>query len=114
MDRGAFEGSHQLGRVIGVVKKLSKRFCRPPRESYATLIADVAPLQNTLPTGVQKVRIGIDTNMNVVSVIVTELAVIDVTDRGLVLKEIASDTTVDKVRAATGADLIVETTPTTF
>ena len=46
---GAFEGSHQLDRVIGVVKKLSERFCRPPREYYATLIADVASksLHNT-------------------------------------------------------------------
>jgi acyl CoA:acetate/3-ketoacid CoA transferase beta subunit len=52
--------------------------------------------------------------MKVVNEIVTELAVIEVTDRGLVLKEIASDTTVDTVRAATGADLIVEGTPATF
>ena len=42
--------------------------------------------------------------MKVVNLIVTELAVIEVTDRGLVLKEIASDTTVEQVRAATGAD----------
>src|SRR6266849_2667243 len=48
------------------------------------------------------------TGMNVVNLIVTELAVIEVTPRGLVLKEIASDTTVDNVRSATGADLIVE------
>jgi 3-oxoacid CoA-transferase subunit B len=48
------------------------------------------------------------TGMNVVHLIVTELAVIEVTGRGLVLKEIAGDTTVDKVRAATGADLIVD------
>src|SRR5882724_8993374 len=54
------------------------------------------------------------TGMNVVNLIVTELAVIDVTSRGLVLKEIASDTTVDTVRAATGANLIVEGTPATF
>jgi 3-oxoacid CoA-transferase subunit B len=55
------------------------------------------------------------TGMKVVNMIVTELAVIDVTDRGLVLREIASDTTVDKVRAATGATLIVdETTLGTF
>jgi 3-oxoacid CoA-transferase subunit B len=50
------------------------------------------------------------TGMKVVNMIVTELAVIDVTDRGLVLREIASDTTVDKVRAATGATLIVDET----
>jgi 3-oxoacid CoA-transferase B subunit len=53
------------------------------------------------------------TGMKVVNLIVTELAVIEVTDRGLVLKEIASDTTVEKVRAATGADLIVAN-PGTF
>jgi 3-oxoacid CoA-transferase subunit B len=54
------------------------------------------------------------TGLKVVHLIVTELAVIEVTPRGLVLKEIASDTTVDKVRQATGADLIVEGTPPTF
>jgi 3-oxoacid CoA-transferase B subunit len=54
------------------------------------------------------------TGMKVVDLIVTELAVIEVTPRGLVLKEIASDTTVDRVRQATGADLIVEQTPAIF
>jgi 3-oxoacid CoA-transferase B subunit len=54
------------------------------------------------------------TGMKVVHLIVTELAVIEVTDPGLALKEIASDTTVDKVRAATGADLIIDGTPATF
>ncbi len=54
------------------------------------------------------------TGLNVVHLIVTELAVIEVTPRGLVLKEIASDTTVDKVRQATGADLVVEQTAGTF
>ena len=54
------------------------------------------------------------TGMKVVSTIVTELAVIEVTDRGLVLKEVASDATVEKVRAATGANLIVEGTPAVF
>ena len=54
------------------------------------------------------------TGLKVVHLIVTELAVIDVTPRGLVLKEIASDTTVEKVREATGADLIIEQTPGTF
>src|SRR3982751_2929129 len=48
------------------------------------------------------------TGMKVVNLIVTDLAVIEVTDRGLLLKEIASETTVDKVRAATGADLVVD------
>jgi 3-oxoacid CoA-transferase B subunit len=54
------------------------------------------------------------TGMKVVNQIVTDLAVIDVTERGLVLREIASDTTLDKVRAATAADLIVESPPGTF
>ena len=47
------------------------------------------------------------TGVKVVSRIVTELAVIDVTDRGLVLREIASDTTLEAVTAATGAKLAV-------
>jgi 3-oxoacid CoA-transferase subunit B len=48
------------------------------------------------------------TGVKVVNMIVTELAVIDVTGQGLVLREIASDTTVDKVRASTGANLSVD------
>ena len=47
------------------------------------------------------------TGMKVVNRIVTELAVIDVTPNGLVLREIASDTTLDAVKAATGAALTV-------
>jgi 3-oxoacid CoA-transferase subunit B len=54
------------------------------------------------------------TGLKVVDMIVTELAVIDVTPSGLVLREIASDTTIDAVRAATGADLIVPDTVGTF
>ena len=42
-----------------------------------------------------------------VNQIVTELAVIDVTPDGLLLKEIASDTTLEAVIAATGATLRV-------
>ena len=45
------------------------------------------------------------TGCGVVDLIVTELAVIAVTPTGLVLREIASDTTEDAVRAATGAQL---------
>src|SRR5213593_3731060 len=45
------------------------------------------------------------TGMKVVSLIVTDMAVIEVTPRGLVLKEIAADTTPDAVRQATGATL---------
>jgi len=54
------------------------------------------------------------TGMHVVNLIVTELAVIEVTPRGLVLKEIGSDTTIEKVKQATGADLMVAATPGTF
>jgi 3-oxoacid CoA-transferase subunit B len=54
------------------------------------------------------------TGLEVVNMIVTELAVIDVTQRGLVLREIADGATVDQVRAATGAALIVEGTPGAF
>jgi 3-oxoacid CoA-transferase subunit B len=54
------------------------------------------------------------TGTKVVNLIVTELAVIEVTDRGLLLKEIASETTLEKVIAATGAQLIVHGTPATF
>jgi 3-oxoacid CoA-transferase subunit B len=54
------------------------------------------------------------TGMKVVNLIVTELAVIEVTERGLVLKEIASDTTVEHVRKATGTDLIVDSLPAVF
>ena len=43
------------------------------------------------------------TGLACVSLIVTELAVIEVTPAGLVLREIAGDTTVEQVQAATGA-----------
>jgi 3-oxoacid CoA-transferase subunit B len=54
------------------------------------------------------------TGLKVVSQIVTELAVIDVTPKGLVLREIAADTTLDQVRAATGAALHLEGEPGQF
>jgi 3-oxoacid CoA-transferase subunit B len=54
------------------------------------------------------------TGLKVVNQIVTELAVIDVTAKGLVLREIATDTTVDLVRVATGAPLLVEREPGVF
>ena len=47
------------------------------------------------------------TGVKVVNRIVTERAVIDVTPKGLVLREIANDTTVDAVIAATGAKLTI-------
>jgi 3-oxoacid CoA-transferase subunit B len=48
------------------------------------------------------------TGQKVVHQIVTELAVIDVTPNGLRLREIAGDTTLDQVKAATGGTLIVD------
>jgi acyl CoA:acetate/3-ketoacid CoA transferase beta subunit len=42
-----------------------------------------------------------------VNMIVTEMAVIDVTPAGLVLREIGSGNTLEAVKAATGAKLIV-------
>jgi 3-oxoacid CoA-transferase subunit B len=54
------------------------------------------------------------TGMKVVNLVVTELAVIEVTERGLLLKEIASDTSIDKVRQATGGELIVDGIPGRF
>ncbi len=47
------------------------------------------------------------TGRKVVHRIVTEMAVIDVTPRGLLLREIAEDTTLEAVKAATGARLEV-------
>ncbi len=43
----------------------------------------------------------------VVQHIITDLAVIDVTPDGLVLRELAPGVTVDEVRAATGPELTV-------
>ncbi len=48
------------------------------------------------------------TGLKVVHQIITELAVIDVTPNGLVLREIATDTTLEHVRSATGAPLHVD------
>jgi 3-oxoacid CoA-transferase B subunit len=54
------------------------------------------------------------TGLGVVDLIVTEMAVIEVTDEGLVLREIASNTTVDAVQRATGTALIVPDALATF
>jgi 3-oxoacid CoA-transferase subunit B len=54
------------------------------------------------------------TGLRVVNMIVTDMAVIDVAPEGLVLREIATDTTVDAVKAATGAELIVSSNVGTF
>lgn len=42
-----------------------------------------------------------------VNLIVTELCVLEVTDKGLVLKEIHRDTTIDEVKSLTEAELII-------
>jgi 3-oxoacid CoA-transferase subunit B len=54
------------------------------------------------------------TGLGVVDLIVTELAVIEVAPAGLVLRELAEDTSVEEVQAVTGARLIVEGTPGRF
>lgn len=48
------------------------------------------------------------TAIKCVDMIVTELAVIEVTDKGLVLKEIHPSTTVEEVKKLTEAELIIE------
>jgi 3-oxoacid CoA-transferase subunit B len=54
------------------------------------------------------------TGLKVVDLIVTEMAVIEVTPAGLVLREAAAGTTIDQIKAATGADLIVPDKVGTF
>jgi 3-oxoacid CoA-transferase subunit B len=54
------------------------------------------------------------TGLRVVNLIVTELAVFEVTSAGLVLREIAADTTLDAVKAATDADIVVADDLATF
>src|SRR5215213_11092366 len=54
------------------------------------------------------------TGLGIVDLIVTEMAVMEVTDRGLVLKEVAADTTIEHVKAATGAELLIEQEPGRF
>jgi len=54
------------------------------------------------------------TGVKVVHTIVTDLAVIEVTPSGLVLREIAADTTIEAVRAATGAALFIDAPPRVF
>jgi 3-oxoacid CoA-transferase subunit B len=54
------------------------------------------------------------TGKAVVTRIITDLAVIDVTPGGLVLREVAPGVTVDAVQASTEATLLVPSPPTTI
>jgi 3-oxoacid CoA-transferase subunit B len=54
------------------------------------------------------------TGVRVVNMIVTEMAVFDISPDGLLLREIAAGTTVDAVRAATEADFTVASNLATF
>ena len=54
------------------------------------------------------------TGLKVVNQIITELAVIDVTPKGLALREVAADSTIEQVQAATGATLLIDRQPGTF
>src|SRR5215475_10348881 len=54
------------------------------------------------------------TGVGVVNTIVTEMACFEVTPKGLLLEEVAADTTVDAVKAATGAPLAVSPSLGTF
>jgi 3-oxoacid CoA-transferase subunit B len=54
------------------------------------------------------------TGRAVVSRIITDLAVIDVTDAGLVLRELAAGVTLAEVQDATGVPLLLEGEPTTI
>jgi 3-oxoacid CoA-transferase subunit B len=54
------------------------------------------------------------TGLKVVNQIITELAVIDVTPTGLARREVATDSTIEQVKAATGATLRIDGQPGTF
>jgi 3-oxoacid CoA-transferase subunit B len=51
------------------------------------------------------------TGRGVVNRIITDLAVLDVSDGGLILREVAPDVSVDDIRRATEPDVIVTTAP---
>ena len=71
----------------------------------------IIAMEHTTKTGAPKILPKCTlplTGIKVVDTIVTELAVIKVTPEGLVLEEIAPDTTVEEVQQATTVKLIVE------
>ena len=77
----------------------------------------IVAMEHTTKDGGHKILIRCTlpfTGVKVVNIIVTEKAVIDITPDGLLLREIAADTTLEAVKAATGAPLLITGTPGTF
>jgi 3-oxoacid CoA-transferase subunit B len=71
----------------------------------------IVAMEHTTRTGAPKILPECTlplTGLKVVNTIVTELAVIQVTPEGLVLEEIAPETTVEEVQKATAAALIIK------
>ena len=83
---GAMDLVHGARRVIVVMEHTD-------RDGRAKIVE-----QCTLPL----------TGKAVVQRIITNLGVVDVTDSGLVLRELAPDVTVEEITAATGTELIVD------
>jgi 3-oxoacid CoA-transferase subunit B len=75
----------------------------------------IVMMEHVAKGGVHKILKECDlpyTGKRVVNRIITDMATIDVTPEGLVLREVAPGVTVDEVRAATGAELHVPEEPT--